>query len=213
MSLDPVAGLCQHPGMSWIRKWKDRRAVAKWERAGRPAPPPHAIKQQNLREYAQKFGLDVLVETGTYKGDMIAAMKDGFRKLYSIELADHFFEAAAQRFCTEDKITILHGDSGVVLEKLVPKLDGPALFWLDGHYSAGTTARGDKDTPVIEELGHILKREDLRCAILIDDARCFEGESDQQYPSIDEVRALVEKLRPGWTFEVATDCIRIAPPK
>jgi len=212
MLLDPVAAGCQHPGMSWLRDWKDRRAVAKWERAGRPVPPPHVIKQRNLREYAQRFGLDVLVETGTYKGEMIAAMKGDFRKLYSIELSDHFFEDAVQRFCTEHKITILHGDSGQVLEKLVPKLDGPTLFWLDGHYSAGMTARGDKDTPVIEELGHILGRDDLRCAILIDDARCFEGRSEQLYPSLAEVRVLVDEMRPGWTFEVATDCIRIAPP-
>lgn len=213
MPLDPVAGLCQHPGMSWIRDWKDRRAIAKWESAGRPVPPPHAIKQQNLREYAKRFELDVLVETGTYKGEMIAAMKDDFRKLYSIELADHFFEDAVQRFWADEKITILNGDSGQVLKELVPKLDGPALFWLDGHYSAGMTARGDKDTPVIEELVHILAREDLRCAILIDDARCFEGQSEQVYPSLDEVKALVAERRPDWTFEVATDCIRIAPPR
>lgn len=213
MPLDPGAGVCQHPGMSWLRKWKERRQVAKWEKAGRPSPPPHAIKQQNLRDYARRFGLEALVETGTFKGDMVAAMMDDFSALYSIELANHFFEQAAQRFCDKQKVTILQGDSGRVLEELVPKLEGPTLFWLDGHYSSGNTARGDKDTPVMEELGHIFAREDLRCAILIDDARCFTGESDQEYPTLDEVRAFVAERRPDWTVEVATDCIRIAPPE
>ena len=198
--------------MSLFSKWKENRAVAKWEAAGCPAPPPHAIKQKNIRDYRERFGLDVLVETGTFKGDMIQAMRGDFRKLYSIELADHFHEAAVERFKSDPSIEILHGDSGQVMSELVPKLDGPALFWLDGHYSAGNTARGDKDTPVMEELGHIFARQDLRCVILIDDARCFEGKSEQVYPSMDEVRAFVAGHRPDWKVEVDTDCIRISPP-
>ena len=198
--------------MGWMQQWKERRALAKWEAAGRPAPPPHAVKQRNLRDYRDRFGLEILVETGTYKGDMVEAMKGGFRKVYSIELADHFHRAAVERFREDANVVILHGDSGRVMEDLVPKLDGPALFWLDGHYSAGNTARGEKDTPVIEELGHIFDRHDLRCAILIDDARCFEGQSEQIYPSIDEVRAFVAARRPGWKVEVDTDSIRITPP-
>jgi hypothetical protein len=198
--------------MSFFTNWKEKRAVAKWEAAGRPAPPPHSIKQRNIRDYRERFGLEVLVETGTFKGDMIEAMRGDFRKLYSIELADHFHAAAVERFKGDPSIEILHGDSGKVMSELVPKLDGPALFWLDGHYSAGNTARGDKDTPVMEELGHIFAREDLKCVILIDDARCFEGKSEQVYPSMDEVRSFVAGHRPDWKVEVDTDCIRISPP-
>jgi hypothetical protein len=198
--------------MGFIQKWKERRAVAKWERDGRPAPPPHIVKQRNIHEYRQRYGLEVLVETGTFKGDMVEAMKRDFRKLYSIELADHFHVAAVQRFYNDPHVKILHGDSGKVLSELVPQLDGPALFWLDGHYSAGNTARGDKDTPVMEELGHIFARPDFKCVILIDDARLFEGKSEQVYPSVDEVKAFVARHRPDWKVEVDTDSIRIAPP-
>ena len=198
--------------MSLLSNWKEKRAVAKWEAAGRPSPPPHAIKQKNIRDYRERFGLEVLVETGTFKGDMIQAMRKDFRKLFSIELADHFYKAAVERFRRDSSIQILHGDSGKVMSELVPKLDGPALFWLDGHYSAGNTARGDKDTPVMEELGHIFARADLRCVILIDDARCFEGKSEQSYPTMEEVCAFVASHRPDWKVEVDTDCIRISPP-
>ena len=76
--------------MGLLRRLKDWLDVSKWERAGCPDPPPHPIKQRVLREHAQRFGLDVLVETGTFTGHMIASMKDDFRKLYSIELADHY---------------------------------------------------------------------------------------------------------------------------
>ena len=39
--------------------------------------------------------------------------------------------------------------------ELVRQLDGPALFWLDGHYSGGDTAKGELDTPVSAELESI----------------------------------------------------------
>lgn len=197
--------------MNLFQYLKESRKVARWEAAGRPNPPPHRIKQQALRSYARRHGLEILVETGTFKGDMVAAMLGDFRRIYSIELAPHFHAAAAQRFRRHPHVEILAGDSGRVLAELVPKLDAPTLFWLDGHYSAGDTARGDEDTPVMAELGHILARPDLPCVILIDDARCFVGESEQHYPTLDEVREFVAARRPELGFEVATDSIRLAP--
>lgn len=199
--------------MNPIQKWKERRAVAKWEAEGRPAPPPHSIKQRNLLDYQERFGLKILVETGTFKGDMVAAMKDAFDKVYSVELAETFYRGAVERFRSDSNVRILQGDSGKVFGDLVPELSEPTLFWLDGHYSAGETARGDKDTPVMEELGHIFARDGLKCVILIDDARCFEGESEQVYPSMDELTAFVASHRPDWEVEVDTDCIRITPPQ
>jgi hypothetical protein len=197
--------------MSLLRRFKAWKDVRRWENNGRPSPPPHAIKQRVLREFKERYGLEILVETGTFKGDMIEAMKKDFRQLYSIELAPHFHERAMQRFVSDHHVTILKGDSGKVLETLVPKLDGPTLFWLDGHYSKGDTARGDEDTPIMEELAHIFSRPELKAVILIDDARCFRGETEQIYPAIESVREFVAKHRPDFTFEVDTDCIRVAP--
>lgn len=198
--------------MGFISDWKDRRALKKWEAAGCPAPPPHVIKRRNIARFRDQFGLSILVETGTFKGDMVHAMKGSFQKVYSIELADHFYQAAVERFRKDANVTILHGDSGKVIQDLVPKLGAPTLFWLDGHYSKGNTARGDKDTPVMEELAHIFAVKDLRCVILIDDARCFVGDSEQEYPSVQEVRDFVAAHRPDWKVDIADDCIRITPP-
>ena len=39
-----------------------------------------------MREYGEKFGLKALVETGTYYGEMVAATKHYFDRIYSIEL-------------------------------------------------------------------------------------------------------------------------------
>src|SRR5690606_323146 len=77
-----------------------------------------------------------------------------FQSIYSIELSDRFFHAAKKRFFRQPHVHILHGDSGEKLGELMSKIKVPAVFWLDGHYSAGTTARGALDCPVYLELGH-----------------------------------------------------------
>lgn len=69
-----------------------------WEFEGKPLPPPHTVKQEAIRYYQKKSGYNVLVETGTYKGDMILAQKEHFRKIYSIELSAALFEMAKKGF-------------------------------------------------------------------------------------------------------------------
>jgi hypothetical protein len=81
------------------------------------------------------------------------------------------------------------------------------LFWLDGHYSGGITAKGPLDTPIVKELDSILNHSVTGHVILIDDARCFVGEND--YPTIDELREILHTERPRWVFEVKDDIIRI----
>ncbi|MCP4553344.1 MAG: hypothetical protein GY834_15180, partial [Bacteroidetes bacterium] len=173
-----------------LRNWRQKNELIRWEKDGRPAPPPHLIKQQTLRSFADKFELKVLVETGTYFGDMVEAMKTHFTQIYSIELSEELYENAKQRFNGAENVTILHGDSGVELEKLTGIIKRPTLFWLDGHYSAGVTAKGDKDTPIYEELAHIFNANLRKYVIIIDDARCFGN--DPAYPSIEELSDFIK---------------------
>jgi 16S rRNA A1518/A1519 N6-dimethyltransferase RsmA/KsgA/DIM1 with predicted DNA glycosylase/AP lyase activity len=98
-----------------------------------------------VAEYRERTGCDTLVETGTFKGDMIYAMRETFDRIYSIELSDRFYAKAVKNFRKYSHITILHGDSGVVLADLMPRIDSPAVFRLDAHYSSCGTARGDRD--------------------------------------------------------------------
>ena len=44
-------------------------------------------------------------------------------------------------------IQLLQGDSATILSSLVETLTVPALFWLDGHDSAGNTGPGEASTP------------------------------------------------------------------
>src|SRR5436190_6339757 len=55
---------------------------------------PHTVKRRVVRDYAKRYGARTLVETGTYLGDMIAAMAGSFETLHSIELSDEFYAKA-----------------------------------------------------------------------------------------------------------------------
>lgn len=193
------------------RKTRNARQVAHWELSGRPVPPPHAIKERVILEYQERYGIKIFVETGTYRGDMVAAVTDAFERIYSIELSYELWAAARSRFRNEKHIEIIRGDSGVELRWLLHRIERPALFWLDGHYSAGVTAKGDKVTPIFAELGHILDQQSFSHVILIDDARCFGVE--QGYPQMEELREFIKGRRGDLKISVEWDCIRIEDPR
>lgn len=198
-----------YPLRKWVGKMLSSVELAQWERKGRPVPPPSIIKERVLKEYAKKYGLRILVETGTYYGDTVDAMSAHFDRIYSVELSRDLYALAVKRFRGTKNIELIHGDSGTELKHILDKISQPALFWLDGHYSDGATARGAKDTPIYEELRHILNAKDRGHVIIIDDARCFG--KDHDYPSIEELGKFVKSKRSNVNIIVQNDSIRITP--
>lgn len=170
----------------------------------------HAIKRRLVRDFAMRYRAVNFVETGTYLGDMIAAMLGRFDRLYSVELSDVLYEKAASRFARHQNVRILHGDSAVQIGRILAECRGRTLFWLDAHWSGGITARGNTHTPIVAELEQILSAETEEPVILVDDARCFVGADG--YPTIDELRDRIARWRPQYTVAVERDIIRILPP-
>ena len=97
-----------------------------------------------LKKYAEDYNLKVFVETGTYYGDTVASLYKYFEETYSIELNRELFEMAQKRFKKKKHIHIIYGDSGKELGNLMTRINTPTLFWLDGHYSGGVTAKSKK---------------------------------------------------------------------
>lgn len=174
-----------------------------------PQPAEHAVKQAAILKLAQKYETKIFVETGTFRGDMVEAVKRQFDKVYSIELSHEFYSAAKERFAADANVEILHGDSGEKLREIMPLITAPCLFWLDGHFSGGNTAKGLVDTPILAELDHILTAPEQGHVILIDDARLFGR--DPSYPTVKAVMEVVSQRRPGLQFEIADDAIRVLP--
>lgn len=188
---------------SLVNQLRLQKLKSEWKK-GQPAD--HLVKQDIIAHYQAKFNTPIMVETGTYLGDMVEAQKHRFSKVYSIELSNELFKKATDRFRNDKNITILEGDSGKVLHNLIGKIDKPALFWLDGHYSAGFTAKGEKECPIYEELDAILKDKESKHVLLIDDARLFVGKND--YPTIEELKSYIQSRIPSYKMELDFDVIR-----
>ena len=86
-----------------LRIWRERtgNSVAR-----------HIIKQQTLKPYEKGFVLRILVETGTYLGDMVEAMKENISRMYSTELINELYDEAKKRFKVEEHVELIHGDRG-----------------------------------------------------------------------------------------------------
>jgi hypothetical protein len=168
---------------------------------------PNLGKQQVVIEYIKKFSPEVFVETGTYKGKMVYAVMPYIHQIYSIELGENHYQNAGKRFAGYPDIHILQGQSGEVLPQILKILDKPCLFWLDAHYSGGSTAKGDMETPIMQEIECILNHPQVaKHVVLIDDARSFVGEND--YPTLEAIEKLIRKTQSNWVFEIINDIIR-----
>ena len=192
---------------SLVRAARDRKAIRSWQAQGQPAPPPPAYKQAVVKRYAQEFHLKILVETGTYQGEMIAAQERNFSQIHSIELDEELSQKAKTKFAALPHIAVVQGDSSLKLAEILKNTRGPCLFWLDAHYSGDITARGSIDTPIVQELEIIFSRSNKEDVILIDDARCFNGTND--YPTLEKLQQFVLAAKPGAKFEIVNDIIRV----
>ena len=186
---------------------QNKEVIRNWKNEGRPIPAPHIYKILTIKYYAKKFSANTLIETGTYLGETIETCKYIFKTLISIELGKDLFELATQRFAGDRNITIYQGNSGEMLQDILLPINEPCLFWLDGHYSEGITAKGDLNTPILAELKHIFEHSVKNHVILIDDARCFNGKDD--YPSLQLLQSFVNNYDFNLQFLVEDDIIRI----
>ncbi len=176
-----------------------------WILRGRPERPPHLLKQKVVRAYGEEFGLKTLVETGTYYGEMVAAMKSRFERIYSIEFEPALAEQATRKFARYPHIRIFCGDSRVVMPRVLAFLTAPALFWLDAGYYGWVGKQGDQQR-LSAELAMILSHPSPH-VILLDDARGLTGRDG--VPSVGDVKAYVEATFPNRQVQVEYDIMRV----
>jgi hypothetical protein len=176
-----------------------------WILRGRPARSPHLLKQRVVREYGERFGLPTLVETGTYYGEMVAAMKNHFERIYSIEYVPELASRATRKFARDEHVRIFCGDSRLVMPEVLALMEGPALFWLDAGYYGWVGIRTNEQR-LSAELEMILSHR-FPHIILLDDARGLIGRDG--IPSVADVKSYVESTFPQRSVEVEYDIMRI----
>jgi hypothetical protein len=182
------------------------RLALQCQLAGKPVPPPHIVKQRIVIGYQRRYKLQTFVETGTYTGEMVAAMSSRVAQIITIEVDPALHAQACERFDRQSHIRVLLGDSGVLLPQILASLREPALFWLDGHYMGEGTGRAEMDTPIVAEMKALAAHEVSGHVVLIDDARLFDGTSG--YPRVDEFTRWLTETRPHADIRVDGDIIR-----
>jgi len=131
-----------------------------------------SISVEEVKNFSN-WKCNTFIETGTHMGDTTYNMISEFDKIYSIELSKKYADLAKTRFQDINNIKIIQGDSSHILRELPNEVVGNVFFWLDGHWSGGDTAQGNKDCPLIEEISIINEMYKMRCIIAIDDVRLF----------------------------------------
>jgi hypothetical protein len=179
-----------------------------WKLRGQPVRAPHLLKQRTVREYARRHRLRALVETGTYYGEMVAAMRRHVERIYSIELDPTLARRAAGKFARWPHITILEGDSARLLPELLAAITEPTLFWLDAGYYGWAGFSGETGR-LAAELDAILRHPVRGHVVLIDDARGLDGRNGAL--TVEQLKRQVAAQFPDRALAVKHDIVRITP--
>jgi hypothetical protein len=177
-----------------------------WQLRGQPQRSPHLVKQRAVLDYARIYGLRILVETGTYYGEMVAAMQNYFDEIHSVEYDSRLALRAQKKFSRRRHIHIHEGDSQQVVPEILQSLRRPALFWLDAGYYGWAGLQGDKSR-LTSELESILRHPVAGHVILMDDARGLNGQNGA--PTVAELSARIQSEFPRRRVEVKHDILRI----
>ena len=99
---------------------------------------------------------------------MSCAIDSGFKKVYSIDIEERYYEMALLTFQDKElydgvEFNFFLGDSGVVMPEILNNIDEKITFWLDGHEFY--------KIPLINELESIKNHKIKGHTILIDDVR------------------------------------------
>jgi len=156
-------------------------------------------KQALIIRYQKEYEFATLIETGTYKGNMIHATKNIFSDIYSIEMVDEFYNDALIRFKDDTNVHLLHGNSGDRISEILAGISNPVLFWLDAH--------DGKQSPVLKELQIIFSFWNKDHLILIDDMRNFNHRPG--YPNITIVKDFIKRTCPSCTIDISDDIMKI----
>jgi predicted nucleic-acid-binding Zn-ribbon protein len=133
--------------------------------------------KHNFKPYINN---NIFIETGTFTGKGVdAAIDAGFKKIISIELSEYFFLNCKKKFKNNKNVELYLGDSSKLLPNILDKINEPITFWLDGHWSGGNTACGDKPVPLYDELMAIKSHPIKTHTILIDDIRLVKSKANE----------------------------------
>jgi hypothetical protein len=161
-----------------------------------------------------QLGLQRAIETGTYRGRTARALTSVFGSVITIELSRELHERAATALGDLPQVEAMQGHSSDVLRTVV-RDDTPTFYFLDGHWSRGSTEGADQECPLLDELAAIGAGHREDC-VIIDDARLFTSappppHDPTHWPTIAEVFDAIRAQRPDHSVTVLADQVIAVP--
>lgn len=125
------------------------------------------LVQKEFDRLVKDFNVKEIVETGTFLGHSTNYFSKIADKVYTIEMAEVYYNDAVKRFENQNNIKLYLGDTRKVLPGICEELNKnyPPLFFLDAHGGC------DPKCPLDVELNTIASRFKDNCIIVIDDFR------------------------------------------
>lgn len=177
---------------------------------------------KNLKDY---FNPHYFFETGTFGGITTIRAAQVFSEVYTVELSQEYFIRNINRFQSITNIHAYLGESSKILSDTLSSINGSqGMFFLDAHYSSPGTARGDKNTPLLDEI-RVIGIRSPHSIILIDDLRCCQkpelikkqlnldpqATAYEGYPSLLELKNECLKINKSYEFVIYGDIGMIYP--
>jgi hypothetical protein len=133
-----------------------------------------AIGRHPIEAWRIDHGLVMAIETGTWKGDGVAALlRAGYARVVTIDVDPAAGERALSRADVDaSRVDVVCGDSAQVLGDVLARWTGPALVWLDAHYPSAYGALGT-ELPLLAEVRALAASGRRRDLVVADDLRIY----------------------------------------
>ena len=166
---------------------------------------PQSVKLAVIRNNIPTPRPRVFIETGTYYGDTVAAVKDMYSSVISIEVDEALYKKACVRFADDKNVRIAHGDCAKKLPEILARCKSRRYSGSTGITAAAKPARAKIEDPILISLNQIAAHPVREHVIFIDDARTFDGREGR--PDISEVFNCIKKIDSRYIIRVQSDII------
>lgn len=154
------------------------------------------VKHNVFRNYLNNW----FVETGSYAGDGVqSALDAGFKNIISFDVAEYNYNLCVNRFSGHgNNVMFVLADSALDLWRYIDQIQEPITFWLDAHWSGEGSPSGLVKNPLLYELNQIRRHAIKTHTILIDDVRCWRGETWARDFSLENVIDTLLAINPAY---------------
>lgn len=173
------------------------------------------VPRRLAADLMRTLGLRRAVETGTGWGTGAGILADLFPEVASIELSHELHQRSRDALADRTNVRLIQGASTDWLEQL-HETATPTFYFLDAHWSAGSTAGRESECPLLAEL-EAIRNGHPDNAIVIDDARLFSApppppHDPDQWPTFDQVVQRLRSVNSAFYVVVVDDQIVAVPP-